>query len=77
MLGGGGAVRAPAHADELRDMIERAPGTVGDPVAATAEIQLAVLTPEGLSSTARCPTRSARSWMDSRRRCSISTGARR
>jgi hypothetical protein len=39
----------PAHADELRDTLERAPGTVGDPVAATAEIQLAVLTPEGLS----------------------------
>jgi hypothetical protein len=38
-----------AHADELRDALERAPGTVGDPVAATAELQLAVLTPEGLS----------------------------
>lgn len=37
------------HADELRDVIERAPGTVGDPVATTAELQLAVLTPEGLS----------------------------
>jgi hypothetical protein len=38
-----------ARADEPRDALERAPGTVGDPVAATAELQLAVLTPEGLS----------------------------
>ncbi|MEP6863026.1 MAG: TonB-dependent receptor [Deltaproteobacteria bacterium] len=38
-----------AHADELRDALERAPGTVGDPVAVTAETALAVLTPEGLS----------------------------
>lgn len=40
---------SPAHADERRDALERAPGTVGDPVVATSEFQLAVLTHEGLS----------------------------
>lgn len=38
-----------AHADELRDAVERAPGTVGDPVATLAQLQLAVVTPAGLS----------------------------
>ena len=38
-----------SRADELRDALERAPGTVGDPVAALAQMQLAVLTPEGLA----------------------------
>jgi len=38
-----------ADADELRDALERAPGTVGDPVATIAQTQLAVVTPEGLS----------------------------
>jgi len=37
------------HADELRDALERAPGTVGDPVATLAQTELAVVTPEGLS----------------------------
>ncbi|HET9993720.1 MAG TPA: hypothetical protein VFQ65_34520 [Kofleriaceae bacterium] len=38
-----------ARADELRDALERAPGTVGDPVATLAQLQLGVQTPEGLS----------------------------
>lgn len=38
-----------AHADELRDAVERAPGAVGDPVATIAQLQLAVVIPEGLA----------------------------